>query len=251
MTSTRRLLLLGSGPDALRSREWSGGDFDRLLAINNSWRVRADWDDLIHPEDFPADRRPGALRPGQSMRTHEDYVPAVNANGGFVFCGGTMSFTAGYWALEALRPRIMAFLGCDMVYPSSGPTHFYGSGTADPLREDPTLQSLEAKSARLRLVAAARGCAIVNLSTAPASRQVFPRASSEDFAAGRVPAALDVRHVVDAIRASEATLGYDVPSGKYWQEAERFDPAALRRIDALWLDAARDLDCHGAVLEVT
>jgi hypothetical protein len=34
-------------------------------------------------------------------------------------------------------------------------------------------------------------------------------------------------------------LGYLVPSGRYWEEADRFDPAALDRLDALWLRAAR------------
>jgi hypothetical protein len=38
--------------------------------------------------------------------------------------------------------------------------------------------------------------------------------------------------------ALEAELGYLVPSGRYWEEADRFDPRALARIDALWLQAA-------------
>ena len=32
--------------------------------------------------------------------------------------------------------------------------------------------------------------------------------------------------------------GYLVPSGRYWEEAARFDPAALDRLDALWLQSA-------------
>ena len=36
---------------------------------------------------------------------------------------------------------------------------------------------------------------------------------------------------------AEKNLGYLVPSGRYWEEAERFDPAALREVDALWLAA--------------
>jgi len=70
-----------------------------------------------------------------------------------------MAFTAGYWALHALRPEVMGFIGCDMVYPKTGATHFYGTGTADPLRDDVTLQDLGAKSARLMVMAAAQGCA--------------------------------------------------------------------------------------------
>jgi hypothetical protein len=33
-------------------------------------------------------------------------------------------------------------------------------------------------------------------------------------------------------------LDYVVPSGRYWEEAGRFDPAALDRVDALWRKAA-------------
>jgi hypothetical protein len=38
--------------------------------------------------------------------------------------------------------------------------------------------------------------------------------------------------------ALEAELGYLVPSGRYWEEPGRFDPVALDRLDALWLQAA-------------
>jgi hypothetical protein len=239
MTDTATALILGSGPDVLRARAWSRSGLGRIVAINNAWRVRPDWDDLIHPSDFPADRQPASIASDQRVRTHRDYVPAVNAHGGFVFCGGTMAFTAGYWALEALRPRVMAYLGCDMIYAAGGASHFYGRGTADPLRDDPTLQSLEAKSARLMLIAASLGCAIVNLSTIPASRLAFPRLGHSAFAAGSAPEPDALDEIVKDLRARETALGYDVPSGKYWKEQERFDSAALRRLDALWLDASR------------
>jgi hypothetical protein len=50
-----------------------------------------------------------------------------------------MAFTTGYWALHALKPSVLAFVGCDMVYAASGNTHFYGSGEPDPLRDDLSL----------------------------------------------------------------------------------------------------------------
>ena len=158
------VLILGSGPNATEAAHWPKGWFDRVVAINNAWRVRPDWDDLIFPEDFPTERRPQTLRDGQRLIEAAQFVPTQNAYGGFVYAGGTMAFTAGYWALHALRPRVLAFMGCDMVYPKTGATHFYGTGTADPLRADPTLQDLGAKSARLGLIAAAQGCLCVNLS---------------------------------------------------------------------------------------
>lgn len=229
------VLVLGSGPNVVQSRDWPRPPFDRIVAINNAWAVRSDWDDLIHPDDFPADRMPRTLAPQQRIIRSSDYVPLQNALGGFVYAGGTMAFTAGYWALAALRPRVIAMMGCDMVYPASKQTHFYGTGTADPLRADVTLRSLEAKSARFMLMAAARGCAVVNLSQ-DASRLVFPRATPLAAAIAR-PQPLD-RAAVDAALAEERRLGYYVPSGKYWKEEYRFDPAAIDALDRRWLKAA-------------
>ena len=56
------VLIIGSGPNALEARSWPRGVFDVIVAINNAWRVREDWNYLIYPEDFPADRRPHHLK---------------------------------------------------------------------------------------------------------------------------------------------------------------------------------------------
>ncbi len=94
-------------------------------------------------------------------------MPAQNAYGGFVYAGGTMAYTAAYWALSALHPRRRwPSSAATCTTPPRGATHFYGTGTPDPLRADITLRSLEAKSARLMILAALQGCAMVNLSTA-------------------------------------------------------------------------------------
>lgn len=235
------VLILGSAPDAPLSRLWPRAAFDRIVAINNAWRLRPDWTDLIHAHDFPASRMPAEVADGQRIVTERDFVPAMNRHGGFVYGGGTMAFTAGYWALEALRPRVIAFAGCNMIYPAAGPTHFYGTGAADPLRDDVTLRSLEAKSARLMVLAARHGTAVVNLSPGP-SRLVFPAAGWRDLKRAG-PAPYDAATAERAL-AREAALGYLVPSGRYWEEAGRFDPAALRRIDTLWLAAARPASCR-------
>ncbi len=243
-----QVLILGSAPDVVAARHWPRDGIDTIVAINNAWAIRPDWDHAIHPEDFATERRPDVLRAGQALAGAADYVPAVNARGGFVFAGGTMAFTAGYWALATLAPRLIAFFGCDMVYPVTGSSHFYGRGAADPLRPDPTLQSLEAKSARLQILAAEAGCAVVNLSEQPASRLVFPRATRRALAgwraaeARRLCAAVltpETRSLAARAHAAEAALGYATPNGRYWTTLARYDPAALRRVDALWLDAAR------------
>ena len=218
---------------AHEARDWPREPFDLVLAINNAWRIRPDWDLAIHPYDFPPERHP-VPGSGQSVVTEAEFVPAQNAYGGFVFAGATMAFTAAYWALAVLRPSVIAAFGCDMHYPASGPTHFYGTGTPDPLRADITLRSLEAKAARLMVLAAMQDCAMVNLSLGP-SRLVFPRVARQQAGRAR-PQAFCARTAAAALSA-EAALGYEVPSGRYWEEADRFDPAALDRVDALWLRA--------------
>lgn len=231
----RTVMIMGSGPGVMAARDWAIGDA-HLVAINNAWQVRPDWNSLIFPDDFPVERRPTQLGPDQSLVTSADYVPLQNALGGFVYAGGTMAFTAAYWALRALRPKVIAMVGCDMVYPQSGPTHFYGTGTADPLRKDISLRSLEAKSARFMILAARAGCAVVNLSDAEQSRLIYPRATPETLAHQR-PQQFDPR-LTEAALHREAEMGYVVPSGKYWKEEHRFDPAEIDRIDSLWLRAA-------------
>lgn len=239
----RIILILGSAPDAVTSRQWERSAFTSIVAINNAWAIRTDWDYLIYADDFPGDRLPKAQSPFASIVKSDKFVPAQNAFGGFVYAGGTMAFTAAYWALHALKPDVMAFLGCDMIYPKSGHTHFYGNGSADPLRRDITLRSLEAKSARLFVKALRGGAICLNLSSLPESRLAFPRIKRE------VIARLNARRV-DALRTAfagwvdldaaslaqsrETDLGYFVEDGRYWERAAEFSEAEIDRIDALW-----------------
>lgn len=226
------VLLLGSGPNVVSCRTWPRDPFDVIVVINNAWAVRPDWDVLIHPEDFPSERQPVDIRAHQRVVTAADYVPAQNALGGFVYAGGTMAFTAGYWALAALRPRTISCLGCDMVYGQPRNTHFYGNGAADPLRTDISLRSLEAKSARLMALASRQGCAMLNLSDQE-TRLTYPRVNPEEVAHTTPQPHNDT--AIDAALAAEAAAGYMVPSGRYWLEQDRFDPAVIDKIDALWL----------------
>ena len=120
-----------------------------------------------------------------------------------------MAFTALYWALGYYSPRSIDILGCDMVYPKTGSTHFYGTGTADPLREDISLRSLEAKSAGstdcLR-----QGCQITNLSKAD-SKLIAPRRKSVNSPAPK-PFKVNENKFNQA-KQKEATLGYFVEDG--------------------------------------
>ena len=232
------VLIIGSGPAALRARSWDKSHFDHIVVINNAWQIRSDWDSLIFPDDFPVDKQPTSIGVKQQVIRSSDYVPVQNTCGGFVYAGGTMAFTAAYWALGALRPKVIAMVGCDMVYPATGPTHFYGTGQADPLRRDISLRSLPAKSARLMALAAGYGCAMVNLSTDP-SQLTFPRATPSTTAAQK-PLQHEASAVAAALQA-EDDLGYYVASGKYWKDEDRFDPTEIDKIDAMWLALAPPL----------
>ncbi|MEM7461353.1 MAG: hypothetical protein AAF362_01595 [Pseudomonadota bacterium] len=231
----KTVLIIGSAPDAVQAASWPKPRDTLIVAINNAWRIREDWDYLIHPDDFPEDRLPETVSANQEICTSAEYVPAQNRYGGFVYAGGTMAFTAGYWALDALKPQIMAYIGCDMIYDGST-THFYGSGTADPLREDVTLANLEAKSARLMALASVQGCVCVNLSKKPKSRLIFPRASSDDLDRTCPIPKIDQRFVEDALK-HEMKLNYFVESGEYWKQMELFDPKEIAEIDKLWLSS--------------
>jgi hypothetical protein len=227
------VLMIGSGPNAPMATNWPQASFDHIVAINNAWRVRPDWSHVIFPEDFPKERHPSEVSEAQTLVRYAEYVPQNNAFGGVLFAGGTMAFTAAYWALGALKPDVIAFIGCDLVYPKQGPTHFYGTGTADPLRDDVSLQNLEGKSARIALLAAQAGCHCVNLSQEE-SRLVFPRAGVGELAElGALKKPTDAG--IDALRAAEQALGYHAPSGRYWEILDQIDATKLSEIDARWL----------------
>jgi len=245
----KMVLIVGSAPDALRVSDWDTSIFAHRVVINNAWQVCDSWDCLIHPEDFPPDRRPPvAQTSGKQLIGANEFVPVQNRFGGFVYAGGTMAFTAGYWALGALTPDVIAYVGCDMIYESrvGQATHFYGQGRADPLRQDITLQSLEAKSVRLGALAQRQGCLVVNLSDQATSRLLFPRVSWQKLKViGTDPNVgvtdgfdLDESTVDEALLA-EAELGYTVPSGRYWEVASGFDKTKLHDIDNLWLASSQ------------
>lgn len=235
MTDEQKVvLILGSGPNVTVSRDWPAEWFDHIVVMNNAWRVRPDWNALVYPEDFPTDRMPSDVAPHQKLVDADAFVPAQNRFGGFVYAGGTMAYTTGYWALSALRPTVLAFMGCDMVYPATGKTHFYGTGTADPLRDDITLRDLGAKSARLALVAAEQGCACVNLSQDP-SALLFPRARPDNLRNRRFSLDLD-RARYAALRDKEDALGYHTPTGRYWEDVDKVDPTAVAALDQGWRD---------------
>lgn len=239
------VLIIGSAPDATRAKQWSKDDFSAIVAINNAWRIRGDWDYNIYPEDFPVENQPSQLKDGQTVITADNYVRTQNDFGGFVYAGGTMSFTAGYWALSALKPDLLLFTGCDMVYTNSGAkTHFYGFGSADPLRHDVTLQSLEAKSTRLFQIALQNHCLCLNLSNQPHSRLTFPSIQKDALTSLSKKAFLSMlkkyqqridTNLVNHVLKKEQDLGYYIQSGRYWEHLDQLSSERLNEVDTAWL----------------
>jgi hypothetical protein len=52
---------------------------------------------------------------------------------------------------------------------------------------------------------------------------------------------LDQQKVNSAL-AAEQELGYLVPSGRYWEKVNNFDPAKLRLIDDIWIDCFKKVE---------
>ena len=225
------ILIIGSAPDALDAQNLKKELFGAIVAINNAWNIRNDWDFCIFPDDFPENRRP-TKKKDQRLINSNQYVPIQNKYGGFVYSGGTMSFTAGYWALGYFKPKAIAFIGCDMIYDGKV-THFYGKGKPDPLRKDPTLKNLKAKSARLEAIATSQGCAIFNLSKRPSSNLIFRRSSLENITKDSSPRGVNNRLLKIALQREEQ-LGYFVENGKYWEHLSKFDQEKIDVLDELW-----------------
>ena len=225
------VLIIGSAPDALEAQSFNRELFQQVVAINNAWNVRSDWDYCIFPDDFPENRRPNENNE-QRLIGSEQYVPLQNKYGGFVYSGGTMAFTAGYWVLGHLNPKVIAYIGCDMIYEGKE-THFYGRGTPDPLRKDPTLKNLKAKSARLEAIAASQNCSIFNLSKRPESNLVFRRNNLENIPEVPTPRRVNTE-LLKLVLEKEKSLGYFIKNGKYWKHLADFDQKKIDILDGLW-----------------
>ena len=232
MEFKKHVLIIGSGPNAVKAAELETA-FDAIVVINNAWRVRPDWSHLIYPYDFPKERWPQEINYSQTVITEKEFVPIQNQYGGFIYAGATMAFTAGYWVLGALKPSHISFIGCDMHYPKTGKTHFYGKGTADPLREDISLMSLKAKSNRFLSLAYEQDCLVGNLSDGP-SKLTFPRVSSASLWP-EIPCRR--ADLISQALKQEKDLGYFDRSGRYWENLDKYDCKEIKKIDNIWEQA--------------
>ncbi len=227
------VLILGSGPNVIQILEQDLSSYDKIVVINNAWKVVEEWTDHIYPHDFPDKSKPTVFKSSQNQVDEKQFVSVQNEYGGFVYAGGTMAFTALYWVLGHYRASSIDILGCDMVYPKTGSTHFYGKGTADPLREDISLRSLKAKSARVYAIALQQGCQIANLSS-DESEIVAPRRESVTSPAPK-PFKIIQDKIIEA-KQKETALGYFVEDGRYWEKSNSFSTDEIDLLDALWTE---------------
>ena len=235
----KKILIIGSAPDSVNATKWKNLSFDNIVTINNAWKIRKDWTNSIYPEDFPVNQRPKASKK-QTLHSSDEYVEAQNHFGGFVYAGGTMAFTAGYWSLFRFKPQIICYTGCDMVYKGEK-THFYGKGTADPLRKDKTLNNLLAKSARLEAIAFLNKCKILNLSNISESKLTFPKVNVNDLDnAFKIRSKNFKEKKINLALQKEKKTGYFISDGKYWKKMDKFDQKQIKVIDDLWLSSIQN-----------
>jgi len=226
-----KVLILGSAPNVVAVNDIDLSSYDEIIVINNAWQVLESWTEHIFPYDFPRENKPTRYSKSQRAIDEKLFVQRQNEFGGFIYAGGTMAFTALYWALGEHMPSEIHILGCDMVYPDAGKTHFYGAGTPDPLREDFTLRDLYAKSARFMCLAARNGCRTYNLSD-QSSKLCFPRHNRniDDKPCHLLINKASVQSILD----QENSLGYFISSGRYWEADLKIDLQALDQIDLQW-----------------
>jgi hypothetical protein len=226
-----KVLILGSAPNVVAVNDIDLSSYDEIIVINNAWQVLESWTEHIFPYDFPRENKPTRYSKSQRAIDEKLFVQRQNEFGGFIYAGGTMAFTALYWALGEHMPSEIHILGCDMVYSDAGKTHFYGEGTPDPLRDDFTLRDLYAKSARFMCLAARNGCRTYNLSD-QSSKLCFPRHNRniDDKPCHLLINKASVQSILD----QENSLGYFISSGRYWEADLKIDLQALDQIDLQW-----------------
>ena len=65
------ILIIGSAPDALEAQTLKRENFGGIVAINNAWKIRNDWDFCIFPDDFPKNRRPTNNKDKRLIRSNQ------------------------------------------------------------------------------------------------------------------------------------------------------------------------------------
>lgn len=175
------VLIAGSAPDASTITGAQIPKSVTLIAMNNAWRLRPDFAIHICPNDFP-----DANKPPSDYKLHRvqnrGFTAGLRRAGGTMFCGATMAFCSGYYALSSRPERIIGFIGCNMVYEGAN-THFYGKGEPDPVKVEmatyASIKDLKAKAARLFLYGLLQDTLMLNLLPHPDGQLSIPTTKFE------------------------------------------------------------------------
>lgn len=160
----KTLTIVGSGRTARLVNDYFSKDREAIVwALNNAWTAVNDYDKIFYSDDFPAQRKPPAHVLSRMGLSGPIYYPKIQYFNGILLCGATIALAAGYTAISMMPFSQISFFACDMNY-GEGQTHFYGVGSPDPLRRDPSLQNIRAKFLRLFYFGLKQRCLIINAS---------------------------------------------------------------------------------------
>lgn len=223
----KTVAVLGSARSAPNVSRQLGED-TLLVAMNNAWRAYRGYSYVVYADDFPASAKPPRLELAIRGRSSAQYWPAMTARGGLLYCGASIGFAAGYWAIHSLPFSQISYYAADMRY-SGAQTHFYGRGAPDPLRRDVSLQDLRAKCLRLFYFGLRNGCLLLNASDAPETRLAYPRVRSGRSLRCNVMSGIfgaledaleEMRPLAEDALALEAAAPFDWRAPDYWRFME-------------------------------
>lgn len=210
MSELDSVIIVGSGKNSINIRDWEiDPDKTKVVVVNNAWNVTSKWNYFIVSPDYKKEipalnflnemqmfTRKGRLVYDENIKKtvilpDRGYEAALYPFGGHEACGYAITLNAAYWTLMFLRPKKIAFIGCDMNYTPSedGSTSFYGvgddikeNGIPDPDRMvkvhlNDEKDGLQKIYNRFREIAALNKIKVYNLSDDPDTRLPYPKIS--------------------------------------------------------------------------
>ena len=127
------VVVIGSGPSALKVKEW---DLDGrvVVCLNNAWRLAPDrYDVWVHAGDFPPKSFPPRRLPHQRWISHREYTEAALKHHRTAHeAGYTLFCLAAYWVLDSLNPWRIGFVGCDHDYDPEATRRWLAAGQPGP-----------------------------------------------------------------------------------------------------------------------
>jgi len=123
-----KVIIVGSGVNCREINSWNTEGY-LIVVVNNAWKAVNRWNYLCYPGDFTD------LPKGRGILVTGRHINTLVAKSGILRKSyhGTMFFTASYWALVALNPSEIGYIGMDMQYDKPN-NAFYGDAKPDPLR---------------------------------------------------------------------------------------------------------------------